>query len=393
MNPSRGRIGAAVLAGAAAGFVAGLLGAQLAVRWLAPTPGAGSALPTTGPIVKAEPSGGSPAPATAPDADTNTGLAIAAAVKKVNPAVVNIDTFGRPPQLFGGPWDDVLGRRGETGPQLRGSGSGFIINAEKGLVLTNQHVIEGAERIEVTLGDGRAFQAERVGADKMSDIALLKISPDQLPEAPLGLNKTLEQGEWVIAIGNPFRDFPHTVTVGVVSALNRQMPVGDRQYSNLIQTDAAINMGNSGGPLCDLRGEVIGVNSAIFSPTQTYAGIGFAIVIDDAARIAQHLIDGRGVPWLGVGMRDVGPDQVTELGLPSAEGVLVTDVYKGSPADKAGILPKDVIVSFNGQPVKETQEVPPLVLATRVDQVVEAVIIRGGRERKVKIKIGARENP
>lgn len=368
------------------GFAGGAVGGWWVARQVKPV----QTIRPTNPVAPSQPRQAAPV-VPGSGSDLGTGSDIVAAVKRVGSAVVNIDTFGQTQAALGGPWDELFGQKQSGQPQLRGSGSGFIISAAKGLVMTNQHVIEGAEKIEVTLDD-RAFEATRVGADKMSDIALLKIEPKDLPEAPIGDGKALEQGEWVIAIGNPFRDFPHTVTVGVVSALNRQMPVGDRQYNNLIQTDAAINMGNSGGPLCNLSGEVVGVNSAIFSPTQTYAGIGFAIVIDDAMVIAEHLLNDQGVPYLGIGMKDLTPEIAKDQGLSVTSGVLITDVYDGPAAD-AGIQSRDLLATFNGVQVLKADDVPNLVLHTKVGQKVPIEVIRAGQKQKLTLTVGARKTP
>ncbi len=375
---SAGLLAAAVLAGALAGFGGGLLAGR-------PT------APPAAPVTPAAPAGDKDTdPRPAPGPSEATGHTIAAAARKINPAVVNIDNIGRKPGPGFNPWEDLSRPPGAREPVLRGSGSGFVFNAAKGWVMTNQHVVEGAEKLEVTLDDGRVLEAKPIGADQLSDIAVLEIAPERLPEAPLGLKARLEPGEWVIAIGNPFRDFPHTVTVGVVSALNRNMQIPGRDYSNLIQTDAAINMGNSGGPLCNLAGEVIGVNAAIFSPTQTYAGIGFAIVIDDAMQIAAHLIESGGVPWLGVAMSTLSEEQAARVGLAGQRGVVVDQVREDSPAARGGLLPEDVIISLDGQPLTDAATLQQRVLAGGVGDTLKLKVLRAGQERALKVVLGAR---
>lgn len=326
--------------------------------------------------------------------DVATSSVFVSAIEKLKPAVVNIDVFGDGQQ---NPWEQMFGQppgRGGGGPTPPvGSGSGFIVDAEQGYVLTNQHVVANASRIDVTLADGRTLEAEKVGEDMMSDVAVLKVPAKDLTEAPLALDVELQQGEWVIAMGNPFREFPLTATVGIISALNRFMPMPDRQYSNLIQTDAAINMGNSGGPLCNIAGEVIGINSAIFSPTATYAGIGFAIPITDAMRIARHLIEDGGVPYLGVLMSELNPELAAERNLDVEQGVLVEQVTPGDPADQAGLSPNDVIQEVNGEAVTTSAEVQEQVLETGIGDKLELTVLRNGKPTQVAITVGRRPSP
>ncbi len=325
---------------------------------------------------------------TAPPVADSSGQAIARAAKRVNPAVVNIDNLARPGAAD--PFADVLRPPGGGQPVVRGSGSGFVIDAAQGWILTNQHVVEDAERLTVTLGDGRTLEAQLLGADQLTDVAVLRVPADRLPAAPLGRQAKLEPGEWVIAIGNPFREFPHTVTVGVISALNRNRQLPGRDYSNLIQTDAAINMGNSGGPLCNLRGEVIGVNSAIASPTGTFAGVGFAIVIDDALAIAQHLIQHGGVPQLAIAMRDLDAATAQRLRATAGQGVVVDRVMPNGPAAKAGLLQDDVILQVNGQPLREAGALQQAVLQAAPGDALTLTIRRDGRERRLKVTLGVR---
>ena len=234
----------------------------------------------------------------------------------------------------------------------RGAGSGFIIDAD-GSILTNYHVIEGAERIIVKLSDGRSLRARVIGADPDTDIALIKVDGQQgLPVAPIGDSSTLRMGEWVCAIGNPL-GYEHTVTVGVVSYLGRKL--FDASLDNYIQTDAAINFGNSGGPLINSRGEVIGINAAISSRA---SNIGFAVPINGASAILPQLREKGRVSrgYIGVSLRDVDADLQRSLGLPVSRGALVQDVTAGSPADRAGVRPYDIILSFDDQAVANDDE-------------------------------------
>lgn len=387
MKQAGGRPLVLVLLATVCGFVAGGLGGWLGAR-------------AAGPVARSGPGYQPPAPDDSPVAplppieatssEAASGRAIVAAVKRVRPAVVNIDNLGRVDSPGFNPWMDQATPPGAKAPELRGSGSGFIFDAPQGFAITNQHVVEGAEEIQVTLDDGRELGAELIGADKLSDIAVIKLPAQALPAAPLGRTENLEQGQWVVAIGNPFKEFPHTVTVGVISALNRNMPLPDRDYSNLIQTDAAINMGNSGGPLCNLSGEVIGINSAIFSPTQTYAGLGFAIGIDEAMEIARHLIDHGAVPWLGIAMITLDDAAAARLKTGRASGVFVDQVRPNSPAAKGGLREGDVVTTADGQPVADSAGLQGRVLAGEVGGTLTLKVIRDGGERTVKIKLGAR---
>lgn len=377
MPPGAGRT---IVLAALSGLLAGLLGGGAAVRWLVPPP-ATKASPDSPPAAS---------PVATGTADGDTQQQIVAAVKRAAPAVVNIDVVG-PTGAAPDPWADTPGVPApEADEALRGSGSGFVFDAKAGLVMTNQHVVEKARRIDVTLSDGRAVPATVVGADKLSDIALLKLQAAGLPEAALGLKAKLEQGQWAIAIGNPFRDFPHTVTVGVISALDRTMTTDERDYRHLIQTDTAINMGNSGGPLVNLQGEVIGVNAAIFSPTRVYAGLGFAISINDASRIASHLRDGRGVPWLGLRTTTLNAKVAAELKVDVQRGVYLVGVSPGGPAEQSGLREHDVIVAVEGKPCDDGDALQDRVLDGQVGEALRLTIRRAGKERQMTVKLGAR---
>jgi len=315
-------------------------------------------------------------------------------VERINPAVVNIDATSQgtgdgrrrrrtgqtnSPDLF-----DRPEQRGDN--PRRGSGSGFIIDPD-GSILTNNHVVEGAERIIVTLSDGRSLRGRIVGADPDTDIALIKIDGQQgLPVAPLGDSSTLRMGEWVCAIGNPL-GYSHTVTVGVVSYVGRKL--FDASLDNYIQTDAAINFGNSGGPLINSRGEVIGINAAISSRA---SNIGFAVPISGATAILPQL-QARGRVtrgYIGVGLRDIDRDLQQALKLPSARGAVVQDVSDGSPADRAGIKPYDVIVSFNGVRVENDDQLIRSIGAGAPGSAAELQVLRDGHEVTATVKMAER---
>ena len=329
--------------------------------------------------------------------------AFSSVVEKAAPAVVFIEIektvirkspsphpfpFGPFPFDFFG--EDFLRR---FFPQLprkfkqRGAGSGFIVSSD-GLIFTNNHVIEGADRVTVKLADGRTFKAEIVGRDPQSDVAVLRVKAKNLPTIPLGDSDKIEVGEWVIAIGNPF-GLSHTVTVGVVSAKGRS-GLGITDYEDFIQTDAAINPGNSGGPLLNLRGEVIGMNTAIFSRSGGYMGIGFAIPINIVKLVTEQLVKQGQVirGWLGVVIQDLTPALAEEFGLRKAEGALVAEVVQNSPAARAGLKQGDIIVEYNGKPVKNASELRTFVGLTRPGTKVRMGVVRENRKIELEVTIG-----
>jgi len=312
--------------------------------------------------------------------------------ERINSAVVNIDSTSkgadaRDPRSFfhrEGP-GEAPGPRDLDTPR-QGSGSGFLIDRE-GFILTNYHVIEAAERITVTLADGRAFRGEVIGTDPAIDVALLKIARSRdLPEAPLGNSDELRVGEWVCAIGNPL-GYVHSVTVGVVSFIGRKL--FDASLDDYIQTDAAINFGNSGGPLINSRGEVIGINSAISSRA---SNIGFAVPINQAAGIlAQLKAHGRvSRGYMGVFLTDVTPALQRSLGLQSARGALVQDVTAGSPAERAGLHVYDVILDVEGHDVATNQELIRDISARQPGTVARLGIIRDARRFSLPVKLAER---
>lgn len=339
-------------------------------------------------------------------------------VDKVGPAVVNIRTTernkmgaqgngGLPPgmddpemqeffrRFFGVPIprqqpEPPRGRR--QAPQQeeevpRGVGSGFIISPD-GYVLTNAHVVEGADEVYVTLTDKREYKAKMIGSDKRTDVALVKIEGSNLPRLNFGDSNKVRVGEWVIAIGSPF-GLDNTVTAGIISAKARD--TGD--YLPLIQTDVAVNPGNSGGPLINMRGEVIGINSQIYSRSGGYMGISFAVPIDEAIRVSEQLkTTGRVTRGrIGVQIGEVTKDVADSLGLPKANGALVQRVEQGGPAEKGGIEPGDIIVKFNGAPIEKSSDLPRMVGNTKPGARSTVTVWRKGAARDLAINIGEME--
>ncbi|MEW6327205.1 MAG: DegQ family serine endoprotease [Thermodesulfobacteriota bacterium] len=324
----------------------------------------------------------------------------ASLVKAVSPAVVNISTVrtikggGRVFRHFMGPFDKNDPFRdffekffGDQSPERdlkqRSLGSGIIIDKD-GYIITNNHVIEHADQIKVRLADEREFSAEIIGRDPKTDLALIKIdSFRDLPSVTLGDSDVLSIGDWVITIGNPF-GLNHTVTAGIVSAKGRVIGAGP--YDDFIQTDASINPGNSGGPLLNVRGEVVGINTAIVATGQ---GIGFAIPINIAKEIIIQLKEKRRVVrgWLGVAIQKMTPELARSFGIKEGKGALVGDVFAGSPADKANIKRGDVIIEFDGKKIDEMSDLPRLVANTPVGKAVTIKIIRDGQEQMLSAKI------
>lgn len=327
-----------------------------------------------------------------------------ALVAENGPAVVNISTkqsssvarhlrdFAIPNLPEGSPLEDFLRRFfGEEGPfpdddiQSRSLGSGFFISPD-GYVLTNAHVVEGAEEIIVRTSDRREFVAKLVGSDKRSDIALLKVDANNLPTVRIGSSKDLEVGEWVLAIGSPF-GFESSATAGIVSAKGRSLP--SENYVPFIQTDVAINPGNSGGPLFNLKGEVVGVNSQIYSRTGGFMGLSFAIPIEVAMDVVEQLRTKGRVSrgWLGVLIQDVTRELAESFGMSQPRGALIAQVLPNSPAAAAGLQVGDVILAYNGREIPTSSSLPPLVGATRVGETAKLLILRQGKQLELNIKI------
>ncbi|RJR35161.1 MAG: DegQ family serine endoprotease [Desulfobacteraceae bacterium] len=318
--------------------------------------------------------------------------------KKARPSVVNISTVkivkgrGQMPMPFGpnDPFKDFFDRffkdQMPKDFKQQSLGSGFVIDKE-GFILTNNHVVEKSDEIRVRLSDEREFAAKIVGRDPKTDLALIKIDTDQpMVPLPLGDSDNLEVGEWVVAIGNPF-GLGNTVTAGIVSAKYRQIGAG--AYDNFIQTDASINPGNSGGPLLNSAGEVVGINSAIYSQSGGSIGIGFAIPVNMAKDLLPQLKKGKVTRgWLGVVVQKITPELREKLKLKEERGALVADVTSAGPAEKAGIKRGDVIVSFNGKEIKDTSDLPYAVASTPVGKTVNVDVIRKGQKKSFQVKIG-----
>ena len=319
-------------------------------------------------------------------------------VKNLTPAVVNINTtkvverrgrnfnFHGSPFSNNDPFDEFFNRFFGQQPQRkfkqRSLGSGFIISKD-GYILTNNHVVEDADEVKVTLSDEKTYDAKIIGTDAKTDLAVLKIKVDHdLPIVPLGDSSKLRVGDWVIAIGNPF-GLERTVTAGIVSARGRV--IGSGPYDDFIQTDASINPGNSGGPLFNLQGEVVGINTAIVASGQ---GIGFAIPVNMAKDLLPQLKTGKvSRGWLGVQIQQVTPELAESFDLESEKGALVADVVEDSPADRAGLKTGDIILSFNGQEVDGMRKLPRLVAAVPPGTKVRMKVLRRGKVKKLKVVI------
>ncbi len=319
--------------------------------------------------------------------------------ESVTPAIVNIQTsrtvqppsgrrFRHPLEEFFGPPFEEFFRQPRNVPSL---GSGFVISPD-GYIVTNNHVIEEVDKIEVHFENGDKYEAEIVGRDPKTDIALLRVESErELPYLPLGDSDAVRPGDWVVAIGNPF-GLEHTVTAGIVSAKHRVINVDPdpRRFDDFIQTDAAINPGNSGGPLLNLQGEVIGVNTAINPRANT---IGFAVPINIAKQVLPQLrATGRvSRGWLGVYIQAIDADTAELMGLPNRAGALVSRVEPGGPADEGGIERGDVIVAFNGDPISEMDELPRKVAAAPVGSKADLTVLRKGRKRTLSVQLGELE--
>jgi serine protease Do len=361
---------------------------------------------------EARPAALPPVPSTAPPAvPMVTGLPdFTNLVQQVGPAVVSISAevgarraAQEPgqgpapeeiPEFFRRFFGDEFPMPGpQQGPRPRGisQGTGFLIS-DDGYVLTNHHVIDGAETVTVRLADRREFKAKVVGSDEGSDVALLKVEGEDLPALRTSA-KPLKAGEWVVAIGSPF-GLDHSVTAGIVSAVGRANPYANQQYVPFIQTDVAINRGNSGGPLLNTRGEVVGINSQIFSNSGGYMGVSFAIPINVAMNAVQQLREtgrvSRGL--LGVGVQLVTADDARALGLPDVRGALVNNVQPGSAADKAGIEVGDVIQAVNAKPVNDHSDLPPLIGLIAPGTRATITVVRNGRSREIPVVLDALES-
>jgi serine protease Do len=342
------------------------------------------------------------APAVAQDSGFTTPDGFSQMVAERLPSVVGILSTGPAPEAMPAPMPDLppglreffggpgpqMGPQGPQGP-LSSQGSGFIISSD-GLVVTNNHVIEGAERIEVVLNDERRLEATLVGTDAATDIALLRVDAgEDLPAVEWGASDDLAIGEWVVAIGNPF-GLGGTVTAGIVSARSRDIDAGP--YDDFIQTDAAINRGNSGGPLFDAEGDVVGVNTAIFSPSGGNVGIGFAVPAAVAERVVADLEDDGRVDrgWLGVQVQTVDETLAEALGLEAPEGVLIAHVTEDGPAAGAGLEPGDVILSVGGESIADPRALRFAIAELPVGEPVSVTYLRDGDEEEAEVTIGLR---
>jgi serine protease Do len=347
-----------------------------------------------------------PAVAPTPVTQASTSAAPVAAlpdfsglVEKYGPAVVNIsvvqsrktaghmpDDEDLPPLLRNLPFQFQFPQPQDRGP-VRGVGSGFIVSAD-GVILTNAHVVDDAEEVSVKLTDKREFTAKVLGVDKTTDIAVLKIQASGLPYVKVGDPKTTKVGEWVVAIGQPF-GFENTVTSGIVSAKSRSLP-GD-SYVPFIQTDAAVNPGNSGGPLFNLKGEVIGVNSQIFSRSGGFQGLAFAVPIDVAMQVKDEIQKSGKVSHgrLGVAVQEVNQALAQNFGMKSPAGALVASVEKGSPGAKAGLEPGDVIVKLDGKEISRSSDLPPMISSLKPGTKVTLEVWRNGASKELTATVGA----
>jgi serine protease Do len=355
-----------------------------------------SAAGNTAPTPQAGAAGAGGAMQTLPDfaaiVEANKGAVVnITATKVVSPRAQS--PFGGNPGAGGdddedNPMSDFLRRFQAPMPRmpLQGMGSGFIVHAD-GVVLTNAHVVEGADEVRIKLSDRREFKGKVAGVDRLTDVAVVKIDAKDLPTVKLGDPSQIRVGEWVLAIGSPF-GFENTVTAGIVSGTSRSLPEGT--YVPFIQTDAAVNPGNSGGPLFNLRGEVIGVTSAIYSRTGGYMGVAFAIPIDVASNVAEQLLKTGKVERgrIGVGIQDLNSSLAKSFGLERPQGALVSTVEPGGPAEKAGIKPGDVILSYNGKPIDNSNQLPPLVAATKPGSKASVEVWRSGKKQTLNVAVG-----
>jgi serine protease Do len=353
-----------------------------------------------------------------PQVPANPGAAVVAAlpnfaplVDHFGPAVVNVDVVQNPQQGAQGggggqggedPFSDFFRRFGIPGPEgrggqaqpQRGSGSGFVVTPD-GYILTNAHVVADADQVTVKMNDRREYNAKVVGIDQATDVAVIKIDAKNLPTVRIGDPSKLRPGEWVLAIGSPF-GFENSATAGIVSATSRSLPSeGNSNYVPFIQTDVAVNPGNSGGPLFNLQGEVVGINSQIFSKSGGYMGLSFAIPIDVAMDVREQLIKTGHVTRgrIGVSIQNVDGQLAEVFGLDRPRGALVSSVVKDGPSEKAGVKPGDVILAVNDKPVEVSSELPTVIARMKPGADAALTLWRGGKETKLNVKIDQLPEP
>jgi serine protease DegQ len=331
----------------------------------------------------------------APAIDTVRQDSYARAAEIAMPSVVNIFTskeVNEPHHPFMNDplFERFFGEQFESRPRRTSSlGSGVIVSAN-GYILTNHHVVEAADEVEVALVDGRKTKASIIGSDPETDLAVLKVKLEDLPAITFGQSQQVKVGDVVLAVGNPF-GVGQSVTMGIVGALSRSQ-VGINTFEDFIQTDAAINPGNSGGALTDTTGNLIGINTAIYSRTGGSLGIGFAIPIHTAKQIMEQIIQSGGVVrgWLGVSMQDMTEELAESFNLDHAVGTLIASVLREGPADKAGIKPGDILIAVNGKSVKNSAEMLNLVAALPPGETVTVTVIRNKQEKSIPVKVGVR---
>jgi serine protease Do len=317
---------------------------------------------------------------------------IAPVVSRVTPGVVGISVRGRvreDSQVFQDPvFRQFFNLRQQPiERETQATGSGVIVDAAQGYVLTNSHVTENGNSIEVTTKDNRSFKARLIGRDPDTDIAVLQISGSNLTAVPIGDSDRLQVGDFVLAVGNPF-GLGQTVTSGIISALGRN-GLGIEGYEDFIQTDASINPGNSGGPLVDLQGRIVGINTAIVAPSGTNVGIGFAVPINIARLVMDQLIKGGEIKRgrIGVAIQDLTPDIAQALGTTHTQGAVIARVEVGSPAERAGLRTNDLVVAVNGVPIHNGAELKNRVVVAQIGDAVDLTVVRGSSERTVAVRI------
>jgi len=335
------------------------------------------------------------------DGDGKALPSLAPMLKRVNPAVVNISTFSTQQYSYNPLLNDPFFRHFFNLPDPRqmerqrpkkrqqSAGSGVIVDAGRGVVMTNYHVVKGADEVQVSLIDGRSYRAEMIGSDPELDIAILRIDEDNLAEVALADSNELQVGDFVVAIGNPF-GLGQTVTTGVVSALGRT-GLGIDGYENFIQTDASINPGNSGGALVNLKGELVGINTAIIAPAGGNVGIGFAIPVNMARASMEQILEHGKVKrgQLGIGIQDITPELRRAFELENGVlGVLITDVADGSPADESGIKPGDIVLEVDGQSTQTTGQLRSEIGVKPVGEKVSLTVLRKKKIRKITVEVG-----